>query len=441
MPKWCALLMVMLSCFSCGYARLLRLPHQSRVVPIPEMQYIQEPTAYWYRAGVARAFITPRSDVWLAGFHPKRSAIGVHDNLEVRVLVLVDLQGNGIAFVTADIIGFMRNDVERVRKKVALRNMEIFVMSSHTHSGPDTIGIWGAPPFISGRDEQYMSEVIDIMSKTVFEAISNMRSVKIFAGSVNVSNLSKNIREPEILDTELSILSLIDVRTGASYALLVNFGCHPEVLKRGNLLITADMVGVLRSRLDDALGTTTLFVNGSLGGMVQPNIKWRDSEAFETNEAFGSLLATHVYDAIKKTTELRAENLIYCRKLLKIPLKNKRFILAALFGLMPHRGVFASGGYIETEVGVVRIGSVKIIMVPGEIVPELGIQIKKIGGAGTQIWSLANDEIGYILVKEKFHTRMFKYERAMSVGSDTGPIVMDAAKKLLETRCCSGGAQ
>lgn len=64
--------------------------------------------------------------------------------------------------------------------------------------------------------------------------------------------------------------------------------------------------------------------------------------------------------------------------------------------------------------------------------PELALEIKKIGGPKTQVWSLANDEIGYILVEEKFFTRTFKYEHTMSVGPDAGTIIMRSVTKLLK---------
>ncbi len=115
---------------------------------------------------------------------------------------------------------------------------------------------------------------------------------------------------------------------------------------------------------------------------------------------------------------------------MRLPMRNKQFIAALTLGLIPKSYDFLFSGSVHTEVNVLKIGPVTIVMVPGEIVPELGLRIKALYGPKTQVWSLANDEIGYILVDEKFQAPLFKYERTMSLGPKTGSLIMRDLKQL-----------
>ena len=55
-------------------------------------------------------------------------------------------------------------------------------------------------------------------------------------------------------------------------------------------------------------------------------------------------------------------------------------------------------------------------MLPGELHPEPALAIKERFGSGTQIWSLANDEIGYILPAGRFDDKELAYWRDYLTG-------------------------
>lgn len=418
---------------SCGYARLVYIPKEVSI-------YIEKPIlqSNGYSVGVAKNILVPPENAWLAGFNRGRRAYGVYDNPEVRALALSD--GKKVfVFLTIDTIGLQRGEVIRIREAVNIPGVEVVIdeFSSHTHSAPDVIGIWGngfGPggklPLTSGRDENYIDYIVEQSAKTIVWAVNSMELVFVTHGSSISSNLSKNRREAEILDREVSVIAFWGQRKVVG--IVVNFGCHPETLHRENHLVTADFVAPLRDALDERWETTTFFTNGSLGGMVQPNFSWKRSGSFSDMRKMGQGLAQQAAEAsYSSDRQLHYQPIVYKKSTIKISLENRLFWWAGFLGFMPSRGTIF-GGEVETEVSVLRIDKITIVMVPGEIVPELGLEIKKLGGPGTQVWSLANDEIGYILKKEKFHTRTFQYERTMSLGSETGPIIMKAVEKLLK---------
>lgn len=100
-----------------------------------------------YQIGAATVDITPSLDkpVYLAGFAPNRKARSVLHPLTAGVMVVKDEEGGLLALITLDLIGFMNPFVQRIKKKLegVIPADRIVVASTHTHSGPDTMGLWG----------------------------------------------------------------------------------------------------------------------------------------------------------------------------------------------------------------------------------------------------------------------------------------------------------
>ncbi|MGB0588921.1 MAG: hypothetical protein ACPGU1_04495 [Myxococcota bacterium] len=118
-------------------------------------------------AGAASRDITPKEveGLHLAGFGAGRTALGVLDPLEVGALYL-KAGDTEVALVTIDCIGLNLPVVQAIRARVDdLPGASIIIMATHTHSAPDTIGMWG-PAFLglvprkSGVDPDWLETVI-----------------------------------------------------------------------------------------------------------------------------------------------------------------------------------------------------------------------------------------------------------------------------------------
>ena len=94
-----------------------------------------------FRAGAAKAKITPEELGWLGGYgHRNRPAEGVAADLWTRALALEDKAGHRRVLVSADIHIFTREQhreiVEIVRKRHGLEERDVMLIATHTHSGP-----------------------------------------------------------------------------------------------------------------------------------------------------------------------------------------------------------------------------------------------------------------------------------------------------------------
>jgi hypothetical protein len=390
--------------------------------------------------GYWQAVITPTLEraVFLAGFGQNRLAQTVHDDLSVRALTLKD-ENTSLILVALDLIGFIRLDVMQVAQRIQAKapGVNVIIASTHTHHGPDTIGLWGPDANHSGVDKAYIEFLKDKIVTTILSSMENLQTVSLQATSVHVRGVAKNARDPDILDDELTVAQFCHIETLLPVVTLVNFPCHPEVLWEYNPHITADYPGVLRREVERITHAPCIFFSGALGGMMTPDVV---DHSFEESDRMGLKLAQAGMEALNITQMVDASPAISLVKVEITPkLTNILYKLAFRRKLMPD--VRNRDGRITTEVNLLKIGSLWLVTVPGELLPKLGLVLKdrmrKAGAEVAGVIGLANDELGYILPKEDFHYPLnpFKpgrhYEETNSIGREIGPMVVDAVQSLL----------
>lgn len=395
------------------------------------------------KVGYAQTVITPSLDkaVFMAGFGQNRRAETIHDDLYVRALAIQTGQTT-LVLVALDLIGFFRPNVNEVIETLMISETfgaltpQVVIASTHTHHGPDTMGIWGADDKTCGVDVEYLSAIKKKIADVILASLSTLKPASVKWTSVQALGLVKNTRNPEILDDELTLLQFVSQDTVSTCATIFNFPCHPEVLWELNPNITADYPGYLRAEVEKQTGAPCIFFAGGLGGMLTPDVK---DHSFEEAEFMGKKLAGEGLKALRAVDSEQLSVISIQKKEIKAKLTNPLYKVAFLRKLLPD--VRDKKGYLATEVGLIKIGGLWLATVPGELLPKLGLQLKawmkEAGAQVTGIIGLANDEIGYILPAEdfKFPLNPFKpgkhYEETNSIGKGIAPGVMDALKELI----------
>ncbi|MFQ6099558.1 MAG: neutral/alkaline non-lysosomal ceramidase N-terminal domain-containing protein, partial [Armatimonadota bacterium] len=224
------------------------------------------------RAGACAVVITPPEDmqpVFLAGFRPgNRLSEGVHDDLYARALALSD-GSTTLVLMALDLIGYTQAESRPLRREIsAIPDANIILAATHTHSGPDTIGLWGPSLLESGVDEAYLSWLRERAKEAILGAVEDLAPADLTFGSEALSDgIVKNTRAPDALDREVSVLRAARP-DGSTVGTLVNFAAHAEILLHENRLISADFPHYLCQRIEAEVGGTAMFLNGALGGMV-----------------------------------------------------------------------------------------------------------------------------------------------------------------------------
>lgn len=435
--------------------------------------------------------------VLMAGFGAVgRKPAGIHDPLYARLLVLRE-GGTTVAVVGLDLLGFTRNDVADLRKLAGFDapGRSLFLSSTHTHSGPDTLGLWGPMIGVSGVNLKYHARLKAKVAEALKLLESQLRNVKAEGarGALDPRGLCRDSRDPMILDPDLGVLRLTGT-DGKAVATVVNWSCHPEVLGKENRLITADYPGPLCARIEEKTGGACVFLEGMIGGLMTPDIK---AENFYEAQRVGAAVADAALAL--KTAAAPARALAYRSEFVRVPVENSRyrlFLFALVFGhkLYAKDGVLLPGykrwtlalrhlflgldektePWVETEVSVLDIGPARLLGMPGELFPELALggydgkfsfgrpiitpgnpnppDLSKapkgpylrdlVKARAPMLVGLANDELGYVMPTYDFKTSPTKsmlprlpghhYEETNSIGSSAAAILTEAAVRLLK---------
>lgn len=384
-------------------------------------------------AAAGKVDITPTRPVYIAGYGANRLSVGAHDPLWARCLVLRDGQET-VAFVFCDLLGVARYHVEKTRPLIKRVPAErVLIGSTHTHSGPDTYGQWGPNPATSGVDQAWMQELYGKIARLVDTTAAALKPASVrFARTTNIKDCSYNARA-KILDTELAVMQVLDRAGEATIATLINYACHPEVLN--NKQLTSDFAHWLREKVEQNLGGVAIYANGALGGMVTAVIQNEDrypkGEAWPEAERIGNTLAAHTLESLTEAGKPQNAKLTFRRTLFRVPMESAGFRALIRAGVLPN--LLNPDGTITTEVARVTVGRAEFLTLPGEVLPNLGIYLKrKMTGSPRFLLGLTCDALGYILTAEDFGLDLYSYESRVSVGPEMGPRMRDALLGLMK---------
>ncbi len=422
--------------------------------------------------------------IWIAGFHNRRPAQGIHDDIWARVMVLDD--GNSrIAIVGLDVVGFLHDDVVDIRKSLGKElNLDYTIIcSTHNHEGPDLIGIWGESFFKSGVNASYMREVKSKTKIAITEAIHNLRPAQLkFAQELELGvNYVMDSRDPQVMDPGIRIIQAIDAESDTTLGSLISWGNHPETMWSENLLISSDFPHFVRESVEKGvhrgdtvlakgIGGVAVYISSSVGGLMttRPSFSIPDpftgvpltGATFNKTQAQGEQIGLLILKALDRNsaTVVNKANIEIRAKTISIPLANRNFRLGFALGVIKH----GTTGWmkIRTEVSAIRIGPASFITIPGEIYPEIvngGIESpfgqdypisplevpplrSFMEGEYTFVFGLANDEIGYIIPKSEwdeeppylYNNDNSPYGEENSVGPEAGPIIYHQLVNLLK---------
>jgi hypothetical protein len=395
--------------------------------------------------GYAQTEITPTLDrpVYLAGFGQNRRAESIHDPLYARALALSD-GATMLVLCALDLIGVFQTDVREIIGRVLADHpqVQLILAATHTHHGPDTMGLWGVDDKTRGVDPLYLADLKEKIFQTIKQSLTlelDVAAVK--TGSMHIPGIAKNARDPEIVDDELTVLQFLST-THRPLLTVFDFPCHPEVLWEHNPQITSDYPASLRRTVEAATGAPCIFFSGALGGMMTPDVQ---EHSFAEAEAMGMQLAEAGLKVLRETQHVKAASqagLRFKHQKFTAKLQNPLFKIAIRRGLLPEPR--DRRGRVTSETNLIQIGDCWLVTVPGELLPKLGLAIKgKLRAAGapvTGIIGLANDELGYILPQEDYRYPLNPlnpkdhYEETMSISKEVGPKLMEAVDTLPTTQ-------
>ena len=411
----------------------------SPVIPqeIPR-DWQSKPGKHW-RVGFGKATLLPEDfyekTYYVAGYSENNPATGCLDAPHVHALWLDDCTGRGaLLLVSADAVGLLNADVLDIRKSLAdfVRTTGcrgVHIMSTHDHASIDTMGNWGPLPR-TGRDKQYMRFFREQVKKAAIDAYKDRRDGNLYFGEAEADGLQEDVRTPIVYSKTLTRLRFVP-KDGTRETWLVHFSAHAESLQGCNSRVSADFPGAMRDAIRRETGAEVFYITGAIGGMITMRVEneqaIRDAggDFAQSTRSIGENLAqtalsvrkekrlTPCVNQLRQTFYLEADNtMLLAAKFARIVRADSCFRPGTSLGLA-----------LRSEMTYLEIGSLHLLLVPGELFPELAYggylsadesSSGKGGEANPEplteiaqdetlrIVGLANDEVGYILPPNDF---------------------------------------
>ncbi len=396
------------------------------------------------QVGVGRRVITPNPLLPVSGgMGPTAPATEKRGELEARAIVFRSGQTT-VAFVSLDLLGFPSVLCDRVRVQTPrIPATNILIGSSHTHSAPDCYAFPDGKGGHTG-DLRYMDFVCKNAAEAINEAVENLRSAQLkIATDEAKGQIAYNYYAPDLYDRRMSVIQAL-ATDGTTIATLVNYAIHPEVLGSRLGIVSPDLIGPLRDRLEVEAGGMAMFMNGAQGGMVTADNRnlekpkdalrgyWHDNRTWEECQRIGNTMADEAIRIVHDAPIQSAPNLLCASVDVTFPVDNE--VLWMVIQGSPLKYPHNPNHSITTRINVVNLGNAQILTIPGEALPNIGFYLKrKMRGQHNLLFGLTNDAFGYILTKVDFASfPRYEYISRTSLGEMTGEILMEQAIGLVD---------
>jgi hypothetical protein len=424
------------------------------------------------KGGCAKVNITPPLGIPLIGSYGKPSD-DILDELYAKALVLND-GNNTIAIVSADLLYTpleeITNPVRRIiKEKTDIPERNVLVCATHTHSGPEVFTRSKLKPKDEVPDSEidnfYLQTLIKKLASSALIAHKNMQEVKIGAAKGHVPEILYNRRPknadgsvtmaftlpPEVaatrkieagpegdtrvtfeladeqeqldfgpIDPEVCVLRVQDAN-GHIVASLVNFGCHPvSIYPHLSTSISADYPAHAAQVVQQVEGGICLFALGLAGDTVPVR------RGLKPCQQIGKALGGEALKRLQLVTTTSDVTLQALKRQIKFPTKKAP-------SPDPNADDDGAREYVTTEMQVLRLGNIYILGLPGEVLVEVGLQIKKRAGLENLfVVTLSNDTIGYVCHSQAYEEGGYEPASATNLAKGAGEIMIEEALALIQ---------
>jgi hypothetical protein len=215
------------------------------------------------------------------------------------------------------------------------------------------------------------------------------------------------------VDPRVYLLRMEDA-DGRIVGSLVNFGCHPvTIYPQSPTVVSADYPAFVARVVEQAEGGVSLFVLGLAGDTVpiQRGAKPRE----QIGRAVGGEAVRKLqFVATTDDVPLHALSRPVTFPVKKVPAETQT---------LPS---------ITTEIQVLRLGDVYILGLPGEVLVEVGMEIRQQADIEKLlIVTLANDTIGYVCHSQAYDQGGYEPEAATILAKGAGEILVKESLALL----------
>lgn len=351
------------------------------------------------------------------GARMSKPAEAIHDDIKARALVLSE-GTQKFAIITMDILGFppnMRPMVADRLKASGWSAEDILLLPSHAHTSLEMFALNDknifAMPAIGIFQQELLDFVVDQLAQLIADTEKQLVSVRVGTGQIVLEGLNRNRRGASSVDKEMTVTRVDDMNRNP-VAVLVNWTAHPTIMNEDDMSVSGGWPGYLQRELEDWIGDdiVAMYYNGAEGD--QSVIAGKAGSNYEKAEIYGRSIAKQVVPVYRSINPVESPVFKVVNREISLPAKTPHPSFMQTGGAEYHLDKEKIQGLLNhifpsiTQITAVRLKDLLIVGAPGELIAELGLDIKKqLKEAGVPypvIGGLANEWISYILTAEEY---------------------------------------
>ena len=400
------------------------------------------------------------------------------DDLRVRTFAISDGTDSGIVvYAVLDAYGLANKDVREIRSRIAgfIKNKNIVsvnVAVLHQHSAIDTLGLNGdlnkvlfgntlknalgldPATLHNGQNKEYMAHLYTTVADTIVEAVNSMEPGEMYFSQTDVREFIRDKRDPQVIDPNLNRLCFIPDDKESTPTWIVNASIHCVGLGASTTSISGDYPYFIEKKVNEA-GANFVQIQGAELAITSQGDKVSKEEntRYQNVQAYGEALGEILVSADKGTKVEPILNVSH--RDIYVTVDNHALEFIASTGLLANEAVRAADGSmrIPTEIGYMEIGKyLAFAIIPGELAPEIafggGTTAKDswtgedwnypsmqdiVGNRKLMVLGLSNDQIGYIIADNNYHSILTENEELLTVSKYEGSRMLLEFKGLYDS--------
>jgi neutral ceramidase len=359
------------------------------------------------RFGAGQIKITPEMPVLMSGYDARKTpSTGIHDDLYASALCFSDKETR-ILLITTDLLGIrasLADDIKNsISSKTGILSENIIISAVHNHGGPS---VKTNEDNVTYLNEAYVAFLKEKLTQLAADASKNLVQFKMGIGK-GVCNMNINRRaefadggiglgrNPDgPCDHELDVVQFKDM-DNKTLAVLINWPCHGTASGPGNYQITGDWPGAAARYIKKQLGDETI-VAVTAGASANINPIYGPGNSFNEIEAVGYHVGVNAMKAFAQTDAFPVRSL---------QIKNTKMIFPGKKACKDQfpQASYESGPDAEIILTVLKIGDIVLCGISGELMTEIGMEIKKQSPySTTMVVTHCNGYSGYICTDKSF---------------------------------------
>ena len=407
--------------------------------------------AKWFEAD-----ISPEIGTLIAGYGVNDVSVAKYDNLLASGLCLYD-GTNRVLLVSLDLIGLDYDSIKDLRKRLSTitgtPDVGVMISCTHTHQGPHT-RMYAKKEAIAEKvfnespdslDSRYMAMLysnIEAAARKMMEGAWGEYVVGYHSSpchenrnrryTTEDNHASFNAHRPilhklttGVADPEVGTLILMGGK-GPAYV-VGNWAAHALTAHApglGGLRISSDFPGFYRRYIESETGAKAMFVQGAAGDLVT-----KDDEC-------GNAAAKRVGEAVAMQSIFGILSMGRCYERFAIQNPRVGAVIRSFETRMRKKWRDFYGRDTTTfDVQALAIGDVCFVWLPGEVVCELGLEVKwNSPFARTFIAYLATGYYGYVTPMNLMAAGGYEAQSHRFASADTLTMVKTAQDAMVELR-------